>query len=101
MTAGGAVWRGKEPLPPGISKRFWSRCSEKPEMELGTPSSSLDVIGLKRSLVRILFVDCFLAEVEHCLSELKKPRFVPAANVFVSPDHFPERAPSEPFDLVV
>src|SRR5258708_13401963 len=101
MTAGGAVWRGKEPLPPGMSKGIWSRCSEKPEMELGTPASALDVIGLKRSLVRLLFVDCFLAEVEHCLSELKKARFVLSADVVVTPEQFAERARSEPFDLVV
>src|SRR6266852_4096464 len=101
MTAGGAVWRGKEPPPPGISKRFWSRCSEKPDMELGTPASSLDVIGLKRSLVRILFVHRFLAEVEHCLSELKKARFVLGADVVLTSEQFAERLRREPFDLVV
>src|SRR5216684_5644408 len=101
MTAGGAVWRGKEPLPPGISKRFWSRCSEKPDMELGTPASALDVIGLKRSLVRILFIHRFLAEVEHCLSELKKVRFIVSAEVVVTPEQFAQRLGSEPFDLVV
>src|SRR6266446_2061579 len=101
MTAGGAVWRGKEPPPPGISKRFWSRCSEKPDMELGTPASSLDLIGLKRSLVRILFVHRFLADVEHCLSELKKARFVLSADVVVTPEQFAERLRREPFDLVV
>src|SRR6267378_2885935 len=70
-------------------------------MELGTPASSLDVIGLKRSLVRILFVDCFLAEVEHCLSELKKARFVLTADVVVTPEQFAERLRSDPFDVVV
>src|SRR5258706_8520517 len=70
-------------------------------MELGTPASSLDVIGLKRSLVRILFVDCFLAEVEHCLSELKKARFVVTADVVVTPEQFAERLRSDPFDVVV
>src|SRR5437879_3711719 len=101
MTAGGAVWRGKEPPPPGISKRFWSRCSEKPDMELGTPASSLDLIGLKRSLVRILFVHRFLADVEHCLSELKKARFVLSADVVVTREQFAERLRREPLDLVV
>ena len=58
-------------------------------MELGTPS--LDLIGLKRSLVRILFVHRFLAEVEHCLSELKKARFVLSADVVVTSEQFAER----------
>src|SRR6266481_3362910 len=70
-------------------------------MELGTPASSLDLIGLKRSLVRILFVHRFLAEVEHCLSELKKARFVLTADVVVTPEQFAERLRSDPFDVVV
>jgi len=91
----------KRTATPGISKRFWSCCSEKPDMELGTPASALDVIGLKRSLVRILFVHRFLAEVEHCLSELKKARFVLSADVVLTPEQLAERLRSEPFDLVV
>ncbi len=70
-------------------------------MEQGTRASALDIIGLRRSLVRILFVHRFLAEVEHCLSELKKARFILSLDIVVTPEQFAERLRSEPFDLVV
>src|SRR5437899_11816156 len=70
-------------------------------MEQVTRASALDTIELKRSLVRILFVHRFLAEVEHCLSELKKARFVLSADIVVTPEQFAERLRREPFDLVV
>src|SRR5947209_8924327 len=63
--------------------------------------SALEALGLKRNLVRILFVHRFLAEVEHCLYELKKVRFIVSADVVVTPEQFAERLRSEPFDLVV
>jgi diguanylate cyclase (GGDEF)-like protein/PAS domain S-box-containing protein len=64
-------------------------------------SSALDALGLKRNLVRILFVHRFLAEVEHCLYELKKVRFLVSSDVVVTPAQFAERLRSEPYDLVV
>src|SRR5258708_2298827 len=70
-------------------------------MEQGTRASALDIIGLRRSLVRILFVHRFLAEVEHCLSELKKARFTLSLDIVVTPEQFGQRLRSEPFDLVV
>src|SRR5438445_470285 len=100
MTAGGRFGAEKNRLPRPF-QGVWSRCSKKPDMEQVTRGSALDTIGLKRSLVRILFVDCFLAEVEHCLSELKKARFVLTADVVVTPEQFAERLRSDPFDVVV
>jgi diguanylate cyclase (GGDEF)-like protein/PAS domain S-box-containing protein len=63
--------------------------------------SAPDVLGLRRNLVRILFVHRFLAEVEHCLYELKKVRFLVSAEVVVTPEQFRERLRSQSFDLVV
>jgi diguanylate cyclase (GGDEF)-like protein/PAS domain S-box-containing protein len=64
-------------------------------------ASALDALGLKRNLVRILFVHRFLAEVEHCLYELKKVRFIVSSDVVVTPEQFAERLRSDPYDLVL
>jgi diguanylate cyclase (GGDEF)-like protein/PAS domain S-box-containing protein len=73
----------------------------KPDLERVARASALDALGLKRNLVRILFIHRFLAEVEHCLYELKKVRFLVSSDVVVTPEQFAERLRSEPFDLVV
>jgi diguanylate cyclase (GGDEF)-like protein/PAS domain S-box-containing protein len=70
-------------------------------MKQGTRASALDISGLRPSLVRVLFVHRYLAEVEHCLSELKKARFVLSADVVLTPEQFTQRLHSQPFDLVV
>jgi hypothetical protein len=51
--------------------------------------------------VRILFVHRFLAEIEHCLYELKKARFIVSTDIVVTPEQFAERPHSQSFDLVV
>jgi diguanylate cyclase (GGDEF)-like protein/PAS domain S-box-containing protein len=70
----------------------------KPVLE---PAPTLDTLGLRRNLVRILFVHRFLAEVEHCLYELKKVRFIVSSDVVLTPEQFAERLRSDPYDLVV
>jgi diguanylate cyclase (GGDEF)-like protein/PAS domain S-box-containing protein len=73
----------------------------KPDMERAERASALDALGRKRNLVRILFIHRFPAEIEHCLYELKKLRFIVSSEVVVTPEQFAERLRSEPFDLVV
>jgi diguanylate cyclase (GGDEF)-like protein/PAS domain S-box-containing protein len=73
----------------------------KPDLERAGRASALDALGLKRNLVRILFIHRFPAEIEHCLYELKKMRFIVSSEVVVTPEQFAERLRSEPFDLVV
>jgi diguanylate cyclase (GGDEF)-like protein/PAS domain S-box-containing protein len=73
----------------------------KPDLERAERASTLDVLGRKRNLVRILFIHRFPAEIEHCLYELKKVRFIVSSEVVVTPEQFAERLRSEPFDLVV
>ncbi len=63
--------------------------------------SAHEALGLRRSLVRILFVHRFPSEVEHCLQELKKLRFSVSSDIVVTPEQFAERLRAEPFDLVV
>jgi diguanylate cyclase (GGDEF)-like protein/PAS domain S-box-containing protein len=73
----------------------------KPLVERAERASTLDALGLKRNFVRILFIHRFLAEVERCLYELRKVRFIVSSDVVVTPKQFAERLRSEPFDLVV
>jgi diguanylate cyclase (GGDEF)-like protein/PAS domain S-box-containing protein len=63
--------------------------------------SALDALGRRQNLVRILFIHRSLADVEHCLHELKRARFTVSSDVVVTPEQFAERLRSELFDLVV
>jgi diguanylate cyclase (GGDEF)-like protein/PAS domain S-box-containing protein len=73
----------------------------KPVMEQAERPSAPNLSGLRQSVVRILFVHRFLAEIEHCLYELKKLRFIVSADVVVTPEQFAQRLRSGTFDLVV
>jgi diguanylate cyclase (GGDEF)-like protein/PAS domain S-box-containing protein len=73
----------------------------RPDLEQVERASAFEALGLSRNLVRILFVHRFPAEIEHCLYELKKARFIVSADVVVTPEQFAERLRSEPFDLVL
>src|SRR5258708_12266325 len=73
----------------------------KPELEQVERTLALGALGLRRNLVRILFVHCFLGEIEHCLYDLKKARFIVSSHIVVTPEQFVERLRSEHFDLVV
>jgi diguanylate cyclase (GGDEF)-like protein/PAS domain S-box-containing protein len=73
----------------------------KPHLEQVEQVSALDALGRRQNLVRILFVHRSLADVEHCLHELKRARFTVSSDVVVTPEQFAERLRSEPFDLVV
>src|SRR5258707_11901576 len=72
----------------------------KPELEQVERTLALGALGLRRNLVRILFVHRFLGEIEHCLYELKKARFIVSSHIVVTPEQFVERLRSEHFDLV-
>src|SRR5690349_4937472 len=63
--------------------------------------SALETLGLRRTLVRILFVHRFPQKVERCLDELKKVRFVVRSDVVETPAQFSEQLRSKPFDLVI
>jgi diguanylate cyclase (GGDEF)-like protein/PAS domain S-box-containing protein len=52
-------------------------------------------------LVRILFVHRSVLEVELCLRELRKVRFVVGSRVVETPEQFAELVLSQPFDLVI
>jgi len=73
----------------------------RPDLEQVERASAFEALGLSRNLVRILFVHRFPAEIEHCLYELKRARFIVKADVAVTPEQFAERLRSEPFDLVM
>jgi diguanylate cyclase (GGDEF)-like protein/PAS domain S-box-containing protein len=73
----------------------------KPHVEQVEQVPALDALGRRQNLVRILFIHRSLADVEHCLHELKRARFTVSSDVVVTPEQFAERLRSELFDLVV
>jgi diguanylate cyclase (GGDEF)-like protein/PAS domain S-box-containing protein len=73
----------------------------KPHLEQGAQVSSLDALGRRQNLVRILFIHRSLADVERCLHELKRARFTVSSEVVVTPEQFTERLHSQLFDLIV
>ena len=72
-----------------------------PGLERVERTSTQEVLGLRRNIVRILFVHRFPAEVEHCLQELKKLRFNISSDIVLTPQQFADRVRWQPFDLVV
>jgi diguanylate cyclase (GGDEF)-like protein/PAS domain S-box-containing protein len=75
----------------------------RPDLNLGQvePVSALNILELRRNLVRILFVHRSLADVELCLHELKKARFTVSSDVVMTPDQFAERLRSGIYDVVM
>ena len=73
----------------------------KPDLQQVERVSALEALGLRRTLVRILFVHRFPQKVERCLDELKKARFVVSPDVVETPGQFAEQLRSKPFDLVI
>ena len=72
----------------------------KPDVKQDERASARDAPGRTRNL-RILFIHRSLADVEHCLYELKRVRFTVSSNVVVTPKQFAERLRSQLFDLIV
>ena len=70
-------------------------------MEQAEPPSAPALPGLRRSLVRILFVHRSPAEVERCLHELRRMHFIVISDVVLTPEQFVQRLRAESFDLVV
>jgi diguanylate cyclase (GGDEF)-like protein/PAS domain S-box-containing protein len=73
----------------------------EPILEQAARASSLDILGRRQNLVRILFIHRSLADVERCLYELKRVRFTVSSDVVLTPGQFAERLHSQLFDLVV
>ena len=75
----------------------------KSELKLGQVerASALNILELRRNLVRILFIHRSLADVERCLYELKKARFTVNSDVVLTPEQFAERLRSGIYDVVV
>jgi diguanylate cyclase (GGDEF)-like protein/PAS domain S-box-containing protein len=73
----------------------------QPILEQVARPSSLDILGRRQNLVRILFVHRSFADVERCLYELRRVRFTVSSDVVLTPEQFAERLHSQLFDLVV
>lgn len=73
----------------------------KPALERVERASARDAPWLRQSLVRILFIHRFLADVERCLYEFKKARFMVSSDVVLTPEQFTERLRSKFYDLIL
>jgi diguanylate cyclase (GGDEF)-like protein/PAS domain S-box-containing protein len=75
----------------------------KSELKLGQVEriSALNILELRRNLVRILFIHRSLADVERCLYELKKARFTVNSDLVLTPEQFAERLRSGIYDVVM
>jgi len=73
----------------------------KPDVKQDERAAARDAPGRIRNLLRILFINRSLADVERCLNELKRVRFTVSSDVVVTPKQFAERLRSQLFDLVV
>jgi diguanylate cyclase (GGDEF)-like protein/PAS domain S-box-containing protein len=73
----------------------------QPDVKQDERAAARDAPGRTRNLLRILFINRSLADVERCLNELKRVRFTVSSDVVATPKQFAERLRSQPFDLVV
>jgi diguanylate cyclase (GGDEF)-like protein/PAS domain S-box-containing protein len=73
----------------------------QPDVKQDDRAAARDAPGRTRNLLRILFINRSLADVERCLHELKRVRFTVSSDVVVTPKQFAERLRSQLFDLVV
>jgi diguanylate cyclase (GGDEF)-like protein/PAS domain S-box-containing protein len=73
----------------------------KPDVKQDERAAARDVPERTRNLLRILFINRSLADVERCLHELKRVRFTVSSDVVVTPKQFAERLRSQFFDLVL
>ena len=55
----------------------------------------------RQNLVRILFVNRCLGDVERCLQELKRLRFTVSSDVVLTPEQFVERLRVDVYDTIV
>jgi diguanylate cyclase (GGDEF)-like protein/PAS domain S-box-containing protein len=65
------------------------------------PAVAHDALGLRRSLVRILFIHGSPTDVERCLYELKRLKFTVSSKIVLTPAQCLAQLRAEPFDIVV
>jgi DNA-binding NtrC family response regulator len=63
--------------------------------------SALNAPERRQNLVRILFVNRCLGDVERCLQELKRLRFTVSSDVVLTPEQFVERLRVDVYDTIV
>jgi diguanylate cyclase (GGDEF)-like protein/PAS domain S-box-containing protein len=73
----------------------------KTNLEEVERASARDAPWARQNFVRILFVHRCVADVERCLYELKRVRFMVSSDVVVTPAQFVGRVRSQIFDLIV
>ena len=92
--------RGRD-CHPGILRRRLMSSKLEVDLARARQTSAREAPDRRQSLVRILFVHRYLAEVERCLYELKRARFTCRSDVVLTPEQFEGRLRSQVFDLIV
>ncbi len=73
----------------------------QPSFEPAARASARAAPERRQSLVRILFIHRYLADVERCLHELKRLRYTVSSDVVLTPGQFSERMQAEVYDTVI
>jgi hypothetical protein len=73
----------------------------QPSFEPAARASTRAAPERRQSLVRILFIHRYLADVERCLHELKRLRYTVSSDVVLTPGQFSERMQAEVYDTVI
>lgn len=68
---------------------------------IGKPVPAMRIPGLRRPILRILFIYNDAANIKRCLQELGTAQFQARVEVTLTPEQFTERLRSECFDVVV
>jgi diguanylate cyclase (GGDEF)-like protein/PAS domain S-box-containing protein len=76
-----------------------TRC--EPIFDPAAQVSALNAPERRQNLVRILFVNRCLGDVERCLQELKRLRFSVSSDVVLTPEQFVERLRVDVYDTIV
>jgi len=73
----------------------------EPTSDPATQVSASNAPERRQNLVRILFVNRCLGDVERCLQELKRLRFTVSSDVVLTPEQFVERLRLDVYDTIV
>ena len=88
-------------LHPGIMSDLDMSSQLRTSFEPMAQASVRNASERRQSLVRILFIHRYLADVERCLHELKRLRYTVSSDVVLTPGQFSERLHAEVYDTVI
>src|ERR1700730_7854369 len=73
----------------------------QPSFEPASQAAASNPPERRQNLVRILFINRYLADVERCLHELKRLRYTVSSDVVLTPGQFTARLHAEAYDTII